>query len=162
MMWQVGNVVRHNHELGNQEGGFEKEPTRISKSLLLQSSNYCGDLGVTVLYEKLAHGSWRSSGHFRTFQLISHVSWLLEKLMYETIPSPNHGESMTLLMSLAAYGSHSCHYRHLRHDDWNGFTSNQQKFSDLYWAGIMYPMQEVREEWRWEKNRKISSSKSLG
>ena len=63
---KVGTFVGYNHELGNQEGGFEKnllEYQRIFGPII----RYANSLGVTVLYENCPMEGWRSSGHFGTF-----------------------------------------------------------------------------------------------
>lgn len=87
---KVGTFVGYNHDLGNQENGFEKnldEYLRIFAPII----NYAEDLGVTVLYENCPMEGWRSSGYSQTFNNLSGVL-AARKLMYALIPSKAHGE----------------------------------------------------------------------
>ncbi|RNI30013.1 sugar phosphate isomerase/epimerase [Rufibacter immobilis] len=86
----VGTFVGYNHELGNQESGFQKnleEYARIFTPII----KYAEDLGVTVLYENCPMEGWRSAGHSGTFNNLTGVL-AARKLMYELIPSHAHGE----------------------------------------------------------------------
>jgi sugar phosphate isomerase/epimerase len=87
---KVGTFVGYNHELGIQENGFEKnlmEYQRVFAPII----RYAEDLGVTVLYENCPMEGWRSSGYSTTYNNLPGVL-AARKLMYELIPSPNHGE----------------------------------------------------------------------
>lgn len=87
---KVGTFVGYNHELGNQEGGFEKNLMEYQK-VFAPIINYAEDLGVTVLYENCPMEGWRSAGFTGSFNNLPGVL-AARKLMYELIPSPNHGE----------------------------------------------------------------------
>ncbi|WP_162054562.1 sugar phosphate isomerase/epimerase family protein [Pontibacter pamirensis] len=87
---KVGTFVGYNHELGNQEYGFQKnleEYARIFAPII----KYAEDLGVTVLYENCPMEGWRSPGYTGTFNNLPGVL-AARKLMYELIPSKAHGE----------------------------------------------------------------------
>lgn len=87
---KVGTFVGYNHELGNQEYGFEKnldEYLRVFAPII----KYAEDLGVTVLYENCPMEGWRSKGYSQTFNNLSGVL-AARKLMYALIPSKAHGE----------------------------------------------------------------------
>ncbi|RDV16956.1 sugar phosphate isomerase/epimerase [Pontibacter diazotrophicus] len=87
---KVGTFVGYNHELGNQEQGFQKnleEYARIFAPII----KYAEDLGVTVLYENCPMEGWRSAGYTGTFNNLTGVL-AARKLMYELIPSKAHGE----------------------------------------------------------------------
>ena len=87
---KVGTFVGYNHELGNQENGFQKnldEYERVFKPII----KYAEDLGVTVLYENCPMEGWRSAGYTNTFNNLPGVL-AARKLMYAMIPSKAHGE----------------------------------------------------------------------
>lgn len=87
---KVGTFVGYNHELGNQENGFQKnldEYYRVFSPII----KYAEDLGVTVLYENCPMEGWRSSGYTNTFNNLPGVL-AARKLMYAMIPSKAHGE----------------------------------------------------------------------
>ncbi|AKQ46637.1 sugar phosphate isomerase [Rufibacter radiotolerans] len=87
---KVGTFVGYNHELGNQENGFQKnldEYARVFTPII----QYAEDLGVTVLYENCPMEGWRSAGYATTFNNLPGVL-AARKLMYELIPSQAHGE----------------------------------------------------------------------
>src|SRR5690606_9402793 len=57
---KVGTFVGYNHELGNQDNGFQKnldEYFRVFNPII----KYAEDLGVTVLYENCPMEGWRSA-----------------------------------------------------------------------------------------------------
>lgn len=87
---KVGTFVGYNHELGNQEGGFEKNLMEYQK-IFTPIIKYAEDLGVTVLYENCPMEGWRSEGFTGTFNNLPGVL-AARKIMYELIPSSNHGE----------------------------------------------------------------------
>jgi sugar phosphate isomerase/epimerase len=87
---KVGTFVGYNHELGNQENGFQKnldEYHRVFKPII----KYAEDLGVTILYENCPMEGWRGAGYTGTFNNLTGVL-AARKLMYEMIPSKSHGE----------------------------------------------------------------------
>ncbi len=87
---KVGTFVGYNHELGNQENGFQKnldEYARVFAPII----RYAEDLGVTILYENCPMEGWRSAGFTGTFNNLTGVL-AARKLMYEMIPSKAHGE----------------------------------------------------------------------
>ena len=86
----VGTFVGYNHELGQQEGGFQKNLDRY-RQLFAPIIRYAEDLGVTVLYENCPMEGWRSAGYTTTFNNLTGVL-AARKLMYEMIPSLAHGE----------------------------------------------------------------------
>ena len=86
----VGTFVGYNHELGNQEGGFEKNLARYQQ-IFTPIIRYAEDLGVTVVYENCPMEGWRPAGYTNTFNNLTGVL-AARKLMYELIPSAAHGE----------------------------------------------------------------------
>ena len=87
---KVGTFVGYNHELGNQENGFQKnldEYYRVFNPII----KYAESLGVTVLYENCPMEGWRASGYTNTFNNLPGVL-AARKLMYAMIPSKAHGE----------------------------------------------------------------------
>ncbi|MFC5627175.1 sugar phosphate isomerase/epimerase family protein [Algoriphagus winogradskyi] len=142
---KVGTFVGYNHELGNQEGGFEKnllEYQRIFGPII----RYANSLGVTVLYENCPMEGWRSSGHFGTF---NNLTGLLaaRKIMYDLIPESNHGEIYDPSHDV---WQHTDPVEVIKNTDMNRLKRIHVKSTrnnpDPFW-GNMYPMQEVRAEW---------------
>jgi sugar phosphate isomerase/epimerase len=87
---KVGTFVGYNHDLGNEENGFQKnldEYVRVFKPIV----KYAEDLGVTILYENCPMEGWRSPGYTSTFNNLTGVL-AARKLMYQLIPSKAHGE----------------------------------------------------------------------
>lgn len=87
---KVGTFVGYNHELGNEEGGFQKnldEYQRVFAPII----QYAEDLGVTILYENCPMEGWRSAAYTSTYNNLPGVL-AARKLMYALIPSPAHGE----------------------------------------------------------------------
>lgn len=87
---KVGTFVGYNHELGNEENGFEKNLEEYAK-VFGPIIKYAEDLGVTVLYENCPMEGWRAAGYTGTFNNLSGVL-AARKLMYAMIPSKAHGE----------------------------------------------------------------------
>jgi len=87
---KVGTFVGYNHELGNQDGGFQKNLDEYAK-VFAPIIRYAEDLGVTILYENCPMEGWRPASFTGTFNNLTGVL-AARKLMYELIPSPNHGE----------------------------------------------------------------------
>ncbi len=86
----VGTFVGYNHELGNQEGGFQRNLERY-QHIFTPIIRYAEDLGVTVVYENCPMEGWRSADYTGTFNNLTGVL-AARKLMYELIPSAAHGE----------------------------------------------------------------------
>lgn len=153
---KVGTFVGYNHELGNQEGGFEKNLLEYQK-VFTPIIKYAEDLGVTVLYENCPMEGWRSSGHFGTFNNLPGVL-AARKLMYELIPSTNHGEIYDPSHDV---WQHSDPVEVIEYTDMTRLKRIHVKSTrnnpDPFW-GNMYPMQEVRAEWI--EKAGISSSES--
>ncbi|PRY86239.1 sugar phosphate isomerase/epimerase family protein [Mongoliibacter ruber] len=142
---KVGTFVGYNHELGIQENGFEKNLEEYQK-IFRPIIKYAEDLGVTILYENCPMEGWRSSGYTTTFNNLPGVL-AARKIMYELIPSPNHGE---------IYDP--------SHDIWQNtdpvsvientdmsrlkriHVKSTRNIPDPFW-GNMYPMQKVKPEW---------------
>lgn len=140
---KVGTFVGYNHELGNQEGGFQKnleEYARVFRPII----KYAEDLGVTVLYENCPMEGWRSAAYTGTFNNLTGVL-AARKLMYELIPSKAHGE---------IYDPSHDVWQHvnpeevIRHTDMARLHRIHVKAtrnrSSVYW-GNMYPMQQVEQ-----------------
>lgn len=87
---KVGTFVGYNHELGNQESGFQKNLEEY-KRVFAPIVKYAEDLGVTILYENCPMEGWRSTKYTSTFNNLPGVL-AARKLMYAMIPSKAHGE----------------------------------------------------------------------
>lgn len=142
---KVGTFVGYNHELGNEEGGFEKnllEYQRIFGPII----RYAADLGVTVLYENCPMEGWRSSGFTGTFNNLTGVL-AARKLMYELVPEKNHGEIYDPSHDV---WQHTDPLEVIRHTDMSRLKRIHVKSTrnnpDPFW-GNMYPMQQIRKEW---------------
>jgi sugar phosphate isomerase/epimerase len=142
---KVGTFVGYNHELGNQENGFEKnleEYQRIFSPII----KYAEDLGVTVLYENCPMEGWRSSGYSTTYNNLTGVL-AARKIMYELIPSPNHGEIYDPSHDV---WQNTDPVSVIQHTDMSRLkrihVKSTRNISDPYW-GNMYPMQRVKPEW---------------
>ena len=87
---KVGTFVGYNHELGNQDGGFQRnleEYQRVFAPII----RYAEDLGVTILYENCPMEGWRPASYTSTYNNLPAVL-AARKLMYALIPSRAHGE----------------------------------------------------------------------
>ncbi len=141
---KVGTFVGYNHELGDTEGGFQKnldEYKRIFEPIV----NYAEDLGVTILYENCPMEGWRRATHTGTFNNLPGVL-AARKLMYALIPSKAHGEiydpshdvwQHTDPVAVIAQSDLSrIHRVHVK------ATRNLNTTARIDWGG-MYPMQVV-------------------
>ena len=142
---KVGTFVGYNHELGNEEGGFEKnllEYQRIFGPII----RYAADLGVTVLYENCPMEGWRSSGFTGTFNNLTGVL-AARKLMYELVPMKNHGEIYDPSHDV---WQHTDPVEVIKHTDMDRLkrihVKSTRNMPDPFW-GNMYPMQQIRTEW---------------
>ena len=80
---KVGTFVGYNHELGVEEGGFQKnldEYKRVFGPII----KYAEDMGVTVLYENCPMEGWRTSSYTTTYNNLPAVL-AARKLMYTLI-----------------------------------------------------------------------------
>jgi sugar phosphate isomerase/epimerase len=140
----AGTFVGYNHELGNQEGGFQKnleEYARIFTPII----QYAEDLGVTVVYENCPMEGWRPANYTSTFNNLTGVL-AARKLMYELIPSKAHGEiydpshdvwqHTDPVEVIRASDIHRIRRIHVK------ATRNLNNKASIYWGG-MYPMQSV-------------------
>jgi sugar phosphate isomerase/epimerase len=142
---KVGTFVGYNHELGNEEGGFEKnllEYQRIFGPII----RYASDLGVTVLYENCPMEGWRSSGFTGTYNNLTGVL-AARKLMYELVPEKNHGEIYDPSHDV---WQHTDPVEVIKNTDMSRLKRIHVKSTrnnpDPFW-GNMYPMQQIRAEW---------------
>jgi sugar phosphate isomerase/epimerase len=88
---KVGTFVGYNHELGVQDGGFERnleEYARVFKPIV----RYAESLGVTVMYENCPMEGWRPATAPTTYNNLP-GTLAARKLMYALIPSRAHGET---------------------------------------------------------------------
>lgn len=142
---KVGTFVGYNHELGNQDGGFEKNLLEYQK-IFGPIIRYANSLGVTVLYENCPMEGWRSSGHFGTFNNLTGVL-AARKLMYELVPEKNHGEIYDPSHDV---WQHTDPVEVIKNTDMSRLKRIHVKSTrnnpDPFW-GNMYPMQEIRAEW---------------
>lgn len=140
----VGTFVGYNHELGNEEGGFQKnldEYARVFRPII----KYAEDLGVTVLYENCPMEGWRSERFTGTFNNLAGVL-AARKLMYAMIPSHAHGEiydpshdvwqNIDPADVIEASDIHRIKRIHVK------ATRNLSNITRTLW-GAMYPMQAV-------------------
>jgi sugar phosphate isomerase/epimerase len=138
---KAGTFVGYNHELGNQESGFQKnldEYARIFKPII----QYAEDLGVTILYENCPMEGWRSAGYTGTFNNLTGVL-AARKLMYELIPSKAHGEIYDPSHDVWQHVDPSEVIRHTDMDRLHRIhVKATRNGNNVYW-GNMYPMQQV-------------------
>lgn len=140
----VGTFVGYNHEMGNEEHGFQKnldEYARVFKPII----RYAEDMGVTVVYENCPMEGWRPATYTSTFNNLTGVL-AARKLMYELIPSQAHGEiydpshdvwqHTDPVEVIKASNIHRIRRIHVK------ATRNLKTKARTYWGG-MYPMQSV-------------------
>lgn len=140
----VGTFVGYNHDLGYQEGGFQKNLDRYQQ-VFSPIIRYAEDLGVTVLYENCPMEGWRSAGYTTTFNNLTGVL-AARKLMYEMIPSTAHGEIYDPSHDV---WQHTDPVEVIRASDKRRIrrihvkaTRNLQNSTRVHWGG-MYPAQQV-------------------
>lgn len=142
---KVGTFVGYNHELGIQENGFEKNLEEFRR-VFAPIIKYAEDLGVSILYENCPMEGWRSSGYTTTFNNLPGVL-AARKIMYELVPSPNHGEIYDPSHDI---WQNTDPIEVIRHTDLTRLkrihVKSTRNISDPFW-GNMYPMQRVREDW---------------
>lgn len=86
---KVGTFVGYNHELGAQDGGFQKnleEYARVFRPII----RYAEDLGVTLMYENCPMEGWRPANSPVTYNNLP-GTLAARKLMYTLLPSRAHG-----------------------------------------------------------------------
>lgn len=140
---KVGTFVGYNHELGVQEGGFQKNLEAYAE-VFTPIIRYAESLGVTILYENCPMEGWRRAGYTNTFNNLTGVL-AARKLMYELIPSKAHGEiydpshdvwqhvgPVEVIQNTDMDRLHRIHVKATR------------KGNNVHW-GNMYPMQLVEE-----------------
>lgn len=140
----VGTFVGYNHDLGNQEDGFQKNLEEYQK-IFAPIIKYAEDMGVTVIYENCPMEGWRSAGYTTTFNNLSGVL-AARKLMYEMIPSTAHGEIYDPSHDV---WQHTDPVEVIRASDIGRIkrvhvkaTRNLKNTGRIYWGG-MYPVQRV-------------------
>jgi sugar phosphate isomerase/epimerase len=144
---KVGTFVGYNHELGVQDGGFEKnleEYARVFAPII----QYAADLGVTVMYENCPMEGWCPSTAPTTYNNLPGCL-AARKLMYALIPSPAHGETYDPSHDvwqnidpndvIRASDMERIHRVHVKG------TRNLHSPGRVHW-GALYPMQAVKPE----------------
>jgi sugar phosphate isomerase/epimerase len=141
---KVGTFVGYNHELGNEEGGFQKNLERYQR-IFTPIIRYAEDLGVTVLYENCPMEGWRPKSFTSTFNNLTGVL-AARKLMYAMIPSKAHGEIYDPSHDV---WQHTDPVKVIQETDMSRLhrvhvkaTRNLHNRTRTHW-GAMYPMQEV-------------------
>ena len=87
----VGTFVGYNHELGAQDGGFEKN-LELYRKVFGPIVKYAEDLGVTLCYENCPMEGWQPLSAPSTYNNLP-CCLAARKLMYALIPSKAHGET---------------------------------------------------------------------
>ncbi len=87
----VGTFVGYNHELGNQDRGFEKNLQEYAR-VFTPIVRYAESLGVTLTYENCPMEGWRPETTAFTYNNLP-GTLAARKLMYALIPSRAHGET---------------------------------------------------------------------
>ncbi len=144
---KVGTFVGYNHEMGVQEGGFQKNLDEYQK-IFNPIIKYAEDLGVSIIYENCPMEGWRSSRYTSTFNNLTGVL-AARKLMYALIPSKAHGEiydpshdvwqhtdPVEVIKEMDISRLHRIHVK---------ATRNLNNRSRIHWGG-MYPVQAVDKE----------------
>ncbi|MEM1136640.1 MAG: sugar phosphate isomerase/epimerase [Bacteroidota bacterium] len=141
---KVGTFVGYNHELGNQEYGFQKNLEAYAK-VFEPIIRYAEQLGVTILYENCPMEGWRSEGMFHTFNNLTGVL-AARKLMYEIIPSKAHGEIYDPSHDI---WQHNNPIEVIEHTDVERLhrihvkaTRMKRNKASILWGGV-YPMQAI-------------------
>ena len=87
----VGTFVGYNHELGKEDGGFQKNLEEYAK-VFTPIIKYAEEMGVTVMYENCPMEGWRPAAAPTTYNNLPGCL-AARKLMYALIDSPAHGET---------------------------------------------------------------------
>lgn len=141
---KVGTFVGYNHELGVQDGGFQKnleEYARVFRPII----KYAEGLGVTVIYENCPMEGWRPATWPTTYNNLP-GTLAARKLMYTLIPSKAHGETydpshdvwqnIDPVEAIRASDLTRIHRVHVK------ATRNLPTAARIHW-GALYPMQSV-------------------
>ncbi len=141
---KVGTFVGYNHDLGKEDGGFQKNLEEYAK-VFRPIVKYAESLGVTIMYENCPMEGWRPSTAPTTLNNLP-CTLAARKLMYALIDSRAHGETYDASHD-AWQGTDPCaviretdmarlHRVHVKG------TRNLTTKGRTYWGG-MYPMQKV-------------------
>ncbi len=87
----VGSFVGYNHELGKEDGGFQKN-LELYAQVFGPIIKYAEDLGVTLVYENCPMEGWRPATAPTTYNNLP-ATLAARKLMYALIPSAAHAET---------------------------------------------------------------------
>lgn len=87
----AGTFVGYNHDLGRQNGGFEKN-LELYRKVFTPIIKYAESLGVTVTYENCPMEGWTPLSEPQTYNNLP-CTLAARKLMYALIPSKAHGET---------------------------------------------------------------------
>jgi sugar phosphate isomerase/epimerase len=141
---KVGTFVGYNHELGAQDGGFQKnleEYARVFRPII----RYAEDLGVTLMYENCPMEGWRPANSPVTYNNLP-GTLAARKLMYTLLPSRAHGETydpshdvwqnLDPVDVINATDLARVHRVHVKG------TRNLKSAGRIHW-GALYPMQAV-------------------
>lgn len=144
---KVGTFVGYNHELGAQDGGFEKNLDEYAK-VFGPIIRYAEDLGVTVIYENCPMEGWRPATSPTTYNNLPGCL-AARKLIYTMIPSRAHGETydpshdvwqnIDPIDVIEASDMSRIHRVHVKG------TRNHRSPGRIHW-GALYPMQAVKPE----------------
>lgn len=144
---KVGTFVGYNHELGAQDGGFEKNLEEYAK-VFGPIIKYAADLGVTVIYENCPMEGWCPATVPTTYNNLPGCL-AARKLMYTLIPSLAHGETYDPSHDvwqnidpsdvIRASDMNRIHRVHVKG------TRNLRSPGRIHW-GALYPMQSVKAE----------------
>lgn len=144
---RVGTFVGYDHELGAQDGGFEKNLEAYAK-VFEPIVRYAGELGVTIIYENCPMEGWRPASSPMTYNNLPGCL-AARKLMYAMIPSRAHGETydpshdvwqgIDPIDVIQASDMSRIHRVHVKG------TRNRRSAARVHW-GSLYPMQAVSSE----------------
>ena len=144
---KVGTFVGYNHDLGKEDGGFQKNLEEYAR-IFTPIVKYAQDLGVTILYENCPMEGWRPATAPTTYNNLP-GTLAARKLMYALIDSPNHGETYDASHD-AWQGTDPCEV--IRRSDMGRVhrvhikgTRNLDSEARVYW-GSLYPMQAITPE----------------
>ena len=141
---KVGTFVGYNHELGVMENGFERNLEEYKK-VFAPIINYAENLGVTILYENCPMEGWRKAGYTSTYNNLPGVL-AARKLMYEIIPSQNHGEIYDPSHDVWQHTDPSEVIKHTDPSRLKRIHVKSTRINGSVFWGNMYPMQQVNED----------------
>src|SRR5690606_13826115 len=141
---KVGTFVGYNHELGREDGGFQKNLDEYQRVFapIISYADYCLK---TNLYENCPMEGWRAASFTTTYNNLPGVL-AARKLMYALIPSRAHGEIYAPSLEV---GQHTDPVKVIAQSDISRIhrvhvkaTRNLNTKARTEWGG-MYPMQWV-------------------